>query len=165
MATWSGMRKKLEQDYLAESLRGHISYYCTSYSKSDDRHGDAAILLDGKELVRGNYWNNYFKVAAFPKDETYEKRMTEVFAYMDETALRLGIFDNDCFYNAFAEFDNQSIEKSLMSEDIIVRIFAVLDRRVGKRRLLAMKDSLDPKNEIWNLFYMIRMQAENLSLI
>ena len=54
---------------------------------------------------------------------------------MDDTALRLGIFDQRCFYNAFAEFDQQSIEMSLKSENLIVRIFAVLDRRVGKKKV------------------------------
>lgn len=34
MAAWSGIRNKLENDYLAESLRGHIQYYATSYSRS-----------------------------------------------------------------------------------------------------------------------------------
>ena len=47
-----------------------------------------------------------------------------------------------CFYNAFAEFDNQDIESSLKSENLIVRILAVLDRRVGKRRLVSMKETI-----------------------
>ena len=37
---------------------------------------------------------------------------------------------------AFGILDNQSIEKSLVSENPLVRIFALLDRRLGKRRLL-----------------------------
>lgn len=28
MSSWSGIRKKLETEYLATSLRGHIQYYC-----------------------------------------------------------------------------------------------------------------------------------------
>lgn len=43
MATWSGIRKKLEGDYLAESLRGHIQYFATSYSYCSDHEGRAAI--------------------------------------------------------------------------------------------------------------------------
>ena len=54
---------------------------------------------------------------------------------MDDTALQLGIFDQRCFYNAFAEFEQQGIEMSLKSENLIVRIFAVLDRRVGKKKV------------------------------
>ena len=61
---------------------------------------------------------------------------------MDDVAIKLGIFDQRCFYNAFAEFDNQDIETSLKSENLIVKIFAVLDRRVGKRRLKIMKETI-----------------------
>lgn len=43
MATWSEIRNKLEKNYLAESLRGHIQYYAISYSKSPDHEGRAAI--------------------------------------------------------------------------------------------------------------------------
>ena len=113
MATWSGIRHKLENEYLAESLRGHIQYYCTTYNKSHDRHGRAAIRLDGKELISGCYWNNWSKAHLFPHDETYEKRMKQNYAYMDETALKLGVFSETSFYRAFDEFDNQSIEDSL----------------------------------------------------
>ena len=88
--------------------------------------------------------------------------MKEEFAFMDDTALRLGIFDQRCFYNAFAEFDQQSIEMSLKSENLIVRIFAVLDRRVGKRRLALMKETIADEPDTFREFYAIRMKAEGL---
>ena len=46
MSTWSGMRNKLENDYLCPALRGHIQYFATSYSKSADHEGRAAIRVD-----------------------------------------------------------------------------------------------------------------------
>lgn len=52
MATWSGIRKKLETEYLAQSLQGHIQYYATSYSRSHDHEGRAAIRYDGKEIIK-----------------------------------------------------------------------------------------------------------------
>ena len=88
--------------------------------------------------------------------------MKEEFAFMDDTALRLGIFDQRCFYNAFAEFDQQSIEMSLKSENLIVRIFAVLDRRVGKRRLALMKETIAEESDTFREFYAIRIKAEGL---
>ena len=39
MSTWSGIRNKLENDYLCPALRGHIQYFATSYSKSADHEG------------------------------------------------------------------------------------------------------------------------------
>ena len=48
MASWSGIRKKLEKEYLAESLQGHIQYFATTYSKSPDHEGRAAIRYGKK---------------------------------------------------------------------------------------------------------------------
>lgn len=162
MATWSGIRKKLEMEYLAESLRGHIQYYATSYSKSPDHEGRAAIRYDGKEIIKGCYWNNWMKADQFPKDEKYKTRLEIDNAYMDDTALKLGVFDQRCFYRAFAEFDNQDIETSLKSEDLIVKIFAVLDRRVGKRKLAMIKEIIAEEPDTFREFYTIRAKAEGL---
>ena len=57
MSTWSGIRNKLENDYLCPALRGHIQYFSTSYSKSHDHEGRAAIRLDGVEVLRSNYYD------------------------------------------------------------------------------------------------------------
>ena len=77
-------------------------------------------------------------------------------------ALEQGTFDQKVFYEAFGIFDNQSIEKSLVSENPLVRIFALLDRRLGKRRLLALEESMEQELDWVRAFYVIRMQAEGL---
>ena len=167
MLTWSGIRKKLEKEYLAPCLQGHIQYYATSYSKSPDHEGRAAIRYDGKEIIKGCYYNNWTKANQFPKDEKYEKRMREEFAFIDDTAIKLGIFDQRCFYTAFYEFDNQSIEMSLNSENLLVRIFAILDRRVGKRRLTSIRKTIEKDESISNVFkefFAIRIKAEGMIL-
>ena len=88
--------------------------------------------------------------------------MSEEFAFMDDTAIKLGVFDQRCFYEAFDEFDNQSIEKSLYSDNLLVRIFAVLDRRVGKRRLLTLKENIENEPDTFKEFFAIRMNAEGI---
>lgn len=162
MATWNGIRNKLESDYLAECLRGRIRYFATTYRESHDQEGRAAILLDGKEIISGGYYKNWAAAHLFPEDEKYEERTRQEFAFIDDTALKLGVFDQRCFYRAFNEFDNQSIEENLKSEDLIVRVFAILDRRIGKRRLIAMKDGISEEPEVFQLFYEIRSKAEGL---
>ena len=162
MSTWSGIRKKLESEYLAESLRGHISYFATSYSRSHDHEGRAAIRYDGKEIIKGCYYYNWTKADLFPEDKKYEKRMKEEFAFMDDTAIKLGVFDQTCFYKGFKEFANQSIEKSLCSENLLVRIFAVLDRRVGKRKLLTLKENIENESDSFKEFFAIRIRAEGI---
>ena len=56
VSTWSGIRNKLENDYLCPALRGHIQYFSTSYSKSADHEGRAAIRMDSVEVLRSNYY-------------------------------------------------------------------------------------------------------------
>lgn len=165
LKTWSKIKNKLEQEYLAESLRGHIQYFVTTYRKSHDQEGRAAILLDGKELISGGYYKRYSVAHLFPKDEKYETRMREEISFMDDTALQLGVFDQRSFYQAFYEFDNQSIEKSLKSENLLVQIFAILDKRVGKRRLLLMKKEILDEPKMFQLFYTIRIEKEGIDFV
>ncbi|MGN0700582.1 MAG: hypothetical protein ACI4J8_06245, partial [Oscillospiraceae bacterium] len=90
-------------------------------------------------------------------------RMTREFPFIDDTALRLGVFDQRCFYEAFREFDGQSIEESLSSDNLLVRIFAVLDRRLGKRRLLLIAETIEAQPETFREFFAIRAQAEGIT--
>ncbi len=53
MARWSGIRKKLESEYLAESLKGHIQYFATSYSKCPEHEGRPALMHDGNANIPG----------------------------------------------------------------------------------------------------------------
>lgn len=163
MHTWSKIKSKLENEYLADSLKGRIHYFATSYNKYPDHEGRAAILLDGKQIVSGSYCEQWSKAQLLPRDETLETRLRYEFPYMDNTAVKYGQFDQRCFYSSFYEFDNQSIEKSLYSENMLIRIFAILDRRIGKRRLRNLKETISSEPDIFQLFYNIRIEAEGIA--
>lgn len=162
MHTWSAIRHKLENNYIADSLKGHIRYFATSYSKCPDHEGRASILLDGKEIIEGSYCEQWSKAHLLPRDENYRIRISYEFPIMDDIAVQFGQFDQRCFYSAFYEFDNQSIEKSLSSDNALVRIFALLDRRTGKRRLRSIKENMHNEGEIFQLFFNIRAEAEGI---
>ena len=153
MATWSGIRNKLEKEYLAECLRGHIQYFVTTYRESHDQVGRASIRYDGEEIIKGAYYCKNNK----PIDNLPDELLID-----DNTALKSGFFCESDFYEAFDEFDNQSIDLSLNSDNLLVRIFAVLDKRIGKRRLLAMRDTISQEPEMFVFFYNIRVKAEGL---
>ena len=149
MHDWSGMRKKLEQDYLAEPLRGHIRYFVTTYKHSPDQEGRVAILLDDREIFGGNYWNAWPDEILYPDEDPFVMMMQ---CYE-------GLNQRD-FYEAFHLFDTQPVQQSLCSENRIVRLFAVLDRRVGRRTLMKLRDSLSTQTPAFRKLYEIRMQAE-----
>ena len=158
--SWTRIRHKLENEYLADSLKGHIRYFATSYSKCPDHEGRAAILLDGEEIIEGSYWEQWSNAHLLPQDKLSEG--WHPYMDMDDTAVEYGMFDQQCLYNAFHEFDNQSIEKSMASDNMLVRIFAVLDRRTGKRTLMKLLGNIDSEPEVFRRFLEIRARAEGI---
>ena len=163
--SWSGIRKRLEQEFLAESLRGRIQYYAVSYSKCSDHEGRAAVRFDGREILKGNYFD-YEKTAYLHERELQkeapELSRSERWKTARQATLRDGCFDQRDFYSAFREFETQSVEDSLDSENAIVRMFAILDRRVGKRRLKALAERIPDEPEWLQRFYLIRFEAEDI---
>ena len=142
MSTWSGIRNKLENDYLCPALRDHIQYFAASYSKSADHEGRAAIRMDGVEVLRSNYytyfenvWTKFHHLRSTTLKDHYSTK--EAIDRAHAYALEQGTFDQKVFYEAFGIFDNQS-------------------------RLLALEDSMEQELDWVRAFYVIRMQAEGL---
>lgn len=165
MATWSGIRNKLENEYLAHSLRGHIQYFSAAYSKSPDHKGRFCVRYDGEEIFKTDYYD--WDMTSWRRDielwdEYPDKSKLECWNIAKKETIDSGKFPPYIFYDSFNEFDNQSIEKSLCSENAVVRMLAILDRRVGKRRLIAMKDTIKNEPGWIQKFYRLRMNAENL---
>ena len=142
MSTWSGIRNKLENDYLCPALRDHIQYFAASYSKSADHEGRAAIRMDGVEVLRSNYYTyfenvwtkfHHLRSTTLKDHDSAKEAINQAHAY----ALEQGTFDQKVFYEAFGIFDNQS-------------------------RLLALEDSMEQELDWVRAFYVIRMQAEGL---
>ena len=106
VSTWSGLRNKLENDYLCPALRGRIQYFATSYSKSADHEGRAAIRLDGVEVLRSNYYTyfenvwtkfHHLRSTTLKDHDSAKEAINQAHAY----ALEQGTFDQKVFYEAF----------------------------------------------------------------
>lgn len=164
MPTWSAMRKKLEGDYLCPALRGRIRYFVTRYRESHDQEGRVAILLDGEEILQSSYidYMREFYRRYHGLRRNAQSDATENFWTARDGAINDGYFDRRHFYDAFQIFDNQSIEESMNSDNPLVRVLPLLDRRLGKRRLLTMADKMEQELPWVQAFYVIRMQAERL---
>lgn len=60
------------------------------------------------------------------------------------------------FYETANVFLSESIENSLESKDILLNILALLDRRVGKKRLLNLSEQMKWKHPMVQYFYHLR---------
>ena len=167
LGSWSGMRKYLEQEMLADSLKGRIRYGCTAYTGMDDCH-IFDICIDGKQVKRFSLEtaNTYFIESGFSsKDHPMDSR-----EYWDGFWQLLSAhpienrteYTDEEFCAALEEYRNQNILKSIDSTDPIVRMFAILDRRLGKRTLARVRKSVSDQSRWLQQFYLLRLQAERI---
>lgn len=165
MYPWTKMRQKLEQDYLAESLRGRLSYFVTTYhAMHDGDEGRVALRLDGAEILKSNFfarmdaqWAHYLDKENGDDDgSAWRKSALE--------AIADGTFYQRDFYRAFHAFDSQSIAESLSSENALVRMLALLDRRTGKRTLEKLREPMRSEPQWLQMIYYIRLEAERMPL-
>ncbi|MFS0838924.1 hypothetical protein [Paenibacillus sp. 1P03SA] len=63
------------------------------------------------------------------------------------------------FNVAANKFLTTSIEDSLESKDILLNILALVDRRVGKKRILNMSEKIKLKHPIVQYFYELRLRT------
>ncbi len=167
LGSWSGMRKYLEQEMLAEGLRGRIRYNCTTYVGMDGCR-IFEIYIDNK-LMKQFSWetvNTYFIENGYKKNLNpvgIKEYWDEFWSLMDTIPMksRMEYTDSE-FCDSLEKYRNQSIKDSINSENTIERMFAILDRRIGKRTLSDIKDSLDNQPEWLQIFYRLRLESEGI---
>lgn len=70
-------------------------------------------------------------------------------------AAQTALYKSD-FYAAVNRFLTDSIERNLESDDILLNVLALVDRRVGKKRLLAIEKEMQMKHPVVQYFYHLR---------
>lgn len=175
--SWSRTRKILEEEMLCDSLKGRVQYFLTHYHGAPDQYGRFCIRVDGKEYVHASPYNERYsfeeekKIKAeqhTPRREWTGRRFLydeENRIIEDQVAAQM-IHENKMeIYHvttAIEEYLQSDIQTSLASSNEMVRLLAVLDRRVGKRTLEKLKDEVDKQPEWLKKFYLLRLEAEGI---
>lgn len=191
MATWSKVKQQME-GFMAESLVGKVQYSSSSYRYTKDKAGQCYLKVDSVEVfsmtknVEGVIW--YKNDQEVKKNQRIlcsvtEKEIAilkEAKPMIPEERLSVILTEqkvNDCakriidsqnqlvksdFMNKIAEFLATSIDKSIESDDILLNVFALIDRRMGKSRLRKIRDIITQKHTIVQYFYQIRCEAEGI---
>ena len=165
MHTWTKMRQKLEQEYLAESLKGRLTYFVTAYhAMHDGDEGRVAVRLDGNEILKSNFFERFAEMWKRYDAMQKDPDITDAWRKSASQAIESGAFYQNDFYRAFHALDNQSITESLSSENALVRMLALLDRRTGKRTLAKLRDRMASEPQWLQMIYYIRLEAEGMPL-
>lgn len=175
--SWSSLRKILEQEYLCEALRGRVQYFFTIYHNGPDNPGRFAVRVDGKEV----WWAHSYQEGAYDRMATELKKEQQIPGRewdgeqvlndeenraVEEQAVymanEMGIASTWDVIASIEEYLNLSIADAVQSPNAIIRMLAVMDRRVGKRKLEKMW-ILRENEPLWiRQFLELRMCAEKL---
>ena len=167
LGSWSGMRNYLEKEMLAECLRGRVRYNCTSYIGMDgccifEVYIDKKLVKQFSLETVNTYFirNNYKKnIKAMGLGDYWEG----FWLLMDTVPLHSRTeYTDDEFCDALESYRKQSIQQSMNSNNPLVRMLAILDRRIGKRTLVNVKESLEQQTEWLQSFYQLRLDSENI---
>lgn len=163
LGSWSGMRKYLEKEMLADCLKGRIRYECTAYPGMDGCH-IIRIFIDDKHFKSFSMEtvNTYFIKNGY-KEDTYffgTQCWAGFWRLLDEVPWMLRTeYTEKEFFDALETYRNQDIKKSIESQNPMEVMFALLDRRVGKRTLENFKERAKRYPEWLRKVYCLRIQS------
>ena len=154
--SWKGMKKYLEKDMLCAILRGRVSYDFTWYPAFGRSSAVFTVLLDGqpaKKFGAAYAWKMLTQ-------QGFEIQYIDAVGYVP--LLTREEYTDWEFSDALQVYRSQTIDSSIASDNPIIRMFAILDRRVGKRRLEHLKDEVELQPGWLRTLYAARLQAEGI---
>lgn len=165
--SWSAIKKRLEEDLLATSLRGRLHYHLTRHRKSHDAAYRIAIYVDGELYIDGTMFKHYAPgYVQMSRDLVaqglFYGNARERYDQMDAMRLEGGEFGSWMFDVALREFLKMDVRSAARHENPIIRMLAIVDRRLGKRSLERLKDDVIKQPEWLQRFYLLRMRAEGI---
>lgn len=160
--SWSGLNKQLS-DFLCEPLKDRITYFLTRYHDVHNAYGRAAVLLDKKELVCFTWTEGYEQEYGFSRLHENGIKWSNMKEILKPEWDKNCTYSEMDFLSAATKFLQMPISDALYSDNYIIRIFAILDKRVGKRTLQAIKSegAYIALPEWINQFYKLRFSVSN----
>lgn len=183
--SWSKLKQQLES-FLCPALHGRVEYRATSYRYLPDKAGICYISVDKKNvfnmsdktsLIRWYQTEQEIKndsdiqipisneeIEAVRKDTKGAPedrliviaRSRKMSGYAKELLSAQASLSKSNFNVVANNFLTISIEESIESDDILLNILALVDRRVGKKRILNMAEKMKVKHPIVQYFYELR---------
>lgn len=158
--SWSSLKKQMN-DLLCDSLKDQISYFYTSYHDVHNAYGRATINYMKKELVVFS-WVEMYEQEHEVSRILREGKMVSYEELQKGKWIPEGILCDKDFIQSLTIYLKTDVTTSLHSDNYLLRIFAYMDRRVGKRTLIRIKDEVDKLPEWVKQFYQIRCEAEGI---
>jgi hypothetical protein len=167
---WSKLKRRLD-GLICDSLRGRVNFTITNYRRAHDQLGRAFITVDKKEVLNMCTITSEIKINRKNRElhrlnelgyDDYRVNY-EISVKTHEMVKQDGIYAQYDFYDAVEEFLSLPIDRALTSDDMVVKILALIDRRVGKRTLMKLREPIQNELDIIQYFYNLRCEAEQIN--
>jgi hypothetical protein len=156
------LRLPCVESFFSDSVKDRLELRSTHYRTAHDDDGRGYITFDKVEIwsmcTLSFYSVEYERIYEIVEREGITPYAAQKKAH--EELVAEGKFNQYSFYDSLNEYCNNSIEKSLVSENVLIRCLAMLDARLGKRRLKNLDMSKESEKVIQ--FYKIRCLCEAL---
>ena len=166
--SFSDLKKRM-QDLLCDSLKDRITYFYTNYREVHNVYGRATICDGGKELIAFSWVEAYRQEAQLHARWLEERQAGKPICYPEVLSeLQTDSWMPSCtlcerdFVASMTIYLKTDIADSLRSDNYLLRILAYMDRRVGKRTLIRIKDEIEALPDWVKQFYLLRCEAEGL---
>jgi ribosomal protein S18 acetylase RimI-like enzyme len=158
--SWSNLKKQMN-DLLCDSLKDKISYFYTSYHEVHNAYGRATINYNKKEMVAFSWVEMYAQEREVSQLYQEGKKVSYGELEKGKWIPECKLCDAD-FINSLTIYLKTDIAISLHSDNYLLRVFAYMDRRVGKRTLIKIKDDVEKLPDWVKQFYRIRCEADGI---
>ncbi|WP_314584073.1 hypothetical protein [Paenibacillus terrigena] len=140
---WSKLKKRIESNF-SEELKDRVTLFSTWYKQGGSpQRGRASVLLDKIEIYEAN------------TDKWIMNRVNNEEVNDDILIERLE------FHKLLEQYLNLSIEEALESKHVLIQGLAIIDKRLGKRRLINMNII---ENQFVKKLYSLRCEIEGISI-
>jgi hypothetical protein len=159
---WSRLKAHF-LNHLAPSLRGELDVHVARYRKAHDEPGRMWFTLGKRQILQLS--DSSFEYEYYGHVYDMKQLGSEVNEAHDQARAimtRKGSFARIDFAQALNEYLSLSVEDALASENVLHRALAVTDRRVGKRRLVVLAETLHLENPVVQILLRVRCDAESI---
>lgn len=135
-------------------LKSQIQWYKTEQEIKDALSLSFSVAKQDLDIIRDE------SNGAIPEDRIYViARNRKLSQYAKDTLAAQACLSKSDFYEMTSVFLSSSVDDCLKSKDILLNIFALIDRRVGKKRLQNLREEIYLKHPIVQYFYELRCSS------
>jgi hypothetical protein len=163
---WSKLKQTIE-DKFADCVKGRVEIFCTVYNKPNSSTGRGWMTIDGQEIANFSTIKSAANFGYFFHEATPTACMKHPAVKEEDRTPGLvteeGEFSRYDLCECCFAYLNMTVEQGLAHNSPLINVLAVLDKRLGKRRLPLLKDQkLHP---LVQKMLDLRLDAEGLRVL